>query len=291
MAKQDDNMEGTGRLGMNKQKYLIMKTCIFLFMAFVTVIALFPFYWMFVTAVKPIEEIFAFPPKLWPSSFHFENFPIALGRAAFPKYFKNSVIVTTAAVLITLSINLLAGFAFAKYKFRFKEFCFMIVLSTLMIPLQVTMIPNFIIASKLGIRNTLWGVIIPPCAEALGLFMARQFIADIPDGLLEAARIDGATEFQIFTDIILPNVKPLISVLVIFTTMWRWNDLQWPLIMLSSDKYYTVQLGLSNLNAAQYVNWNDMMAASLISIMPVLIVFLIFQKQFVQGIASSGIKG
>ena len=144
----------------------------------------------------------------------------------------------------------------------------MIVLSTLMIPLQVTMIPVFVIASKLGIRNTLWGVIIPPCAEALGLFLSRQFISDIPDGLLEAGRIDGASEFTIFTKIILPNVKPLISVLVIFTVMWRWNDLQWPLIMLSSEKFYTVQLGLSNLNGAQYVNWNDMMAASLISVIP-----------------------
>ena len=104
-------------------------------------------------------------------------------------------------------------------------------------------------------------------------------------------RIDGASEFTIFTKIILPNVKPLISVLVIFTVMWRWNDLQWPLIMLSSEKFYTVQLGLSNLNGAQYVNWNDMMAASLISVIPVLTVFLIFQKQFVQGVASSGIKG
>ena len=160
-----------------------------------------------------------------------------------------------------------------------------------MIPLQVTMIPNFIIATKLGIRNTLWGVIIPPCAEAFGLFMARQFISDIPDELLEAGRIDGATEFTIFSRIILPNVKPLISVLVIFTVMWRWNDLQWPLILISNEKYYTVQLGLSMLNGAQYVNWNDMMSASLISTIPVLVVFLIFQKEFVQGMASSGIKG
>ena len=121
--------------------------------------------------------------------------------------------------------------------------------------------------------------------------MARQFISDIPDELLEAGRIDGATEFTIFSRIILPNVKPLISVLVIFTVMWRWNDLQWPLILISNEKYYTVQLGLSMLNGAQYVNWNDMMSASLISTIPVLVVFLIFQKEFVQGMASSGIKG
>lgn len=284
-------MEGSGRMGMDKKKYMVMQTVIFIFIFAVALIALFPFYWMFVTAVKPIEEIFAFPPKLWPGKFVWENFALSMQRADFGTYFKNSFFVTTVSTLITISINLLAGFSFAKYNFKFKEFFFLIVLSTLMIPLQVTMIPNFIIASGLGIRNTLWGIIIPPCAEAFGLFMSRQFISDIPDELLEAGRIDGATEFQIFTRIILPNVKSLISVLVIFTVMWRWNDLQWPLIMISSDKYYTVQLGLSVLNGALYVNWNDMMSASLISILPVLVVFLIFQKQFVQGMASSGIKG
>ena len=284
-------MEGNGRMGMDKRKYMIMKICIFLIVFLAALVALFPFYWMFVTAVKPVEEIFEFPPKLWPGEFIWSNFATALSRADFGRYFRNSFIVTFTSTAITVSINLLAGFAFAKYKFRFKEFFFLIVLSTLMIPLQVTMIPNFIIATKLGIRNTLWGVIIPPCAEAFGLFMARQFISDIPDELLEAGRIDGATEFTIFSRIILPNVKPLISVLVIFTVMWRWNDLQWPLILISNEKYYTVQLGLSMLNGAQYVNWNDMMSASLISTIPVLVVFLILQKEFVQGMASSGIKG
>ena len=284
-------MEGNGRMGMDKRKYMIMKICIFLIVFLAALVALFPFYWMFVTAVKPVEEIFEFPPKLWPGEFIWSNFATALSRADFGRYFRNSFIVTFASTAITVSINLLAGFAFAKYKFRFKEFFFLIVISTLMIPLQVTMIPNFIIATKLGIRNTLWGIIIPPCAEAFGLFMARQFISDIPDELLEAGRIDGATEFTIFSRIILPNVKPLISVLVIFTVMWRWNDLQWPLILISNEKYYTVQLGLSMLNGAQYVNWNDMMSASLISTLPVLVVFLIFQKEFVQGMASSGIKG
>lgn len=264
---------------------------VFLFIFAVTVITLFPFYWMFITAVKPVQEVFAFPPKLWPSEFKFENFRKSLGMADFGNYYKNSMIVTAIATVITISINLLAGFAFAKYEFKGKNICFLIVLSTLMIPLQVTMIPNFIIASALGIRNTYAGMFLPPCAEAFGLFMARQFIEEIPNELLEAGRIDGATEFGIFTRLILPNVKPLISVLSIFTVMWRWNDLQWPLIMVSKSEYYTVQLGLSMLNGAQYVNWNDLMSASLISTIPVIIVFLIFQKQFVQGIASSGIKG
>ncbi len=275
----------------NERKHFLLHVLGFLFIFLMALVALFPFYWMLVTAVKPINEIFAFPPKLWPSQFIWSNFATAMERANFPVYFKNSFIVTASSTIITVCINLLAGYAFAKYDFFGKEFFFLLVLSTLMIPLQVTMIPVFIIASKIGIRNTLLGVIIPPCAEAFGLFMARQFISDIPNELLEAGRIDGATEFTLFSKIVVPNVKPLISTLVIFTVMWRWNDLQWPLIMLSNDEHFTVQLGLSNLNAAQYVNWNDMMAASLISVIPVIVVFLIFQRQFVEGMASSGIKG
>ena len=274
-----------------KRKKQLIKICTFLFVLIVALTALFPFYWMFITAVKPVGEIFAFPPKLWPSEFMFGNFAESLKTGAFDVYYKNSLIVTSVATIITISINLLAGFAFAKYDFKGKNICFLIVLSTLMIPLQVTMVPNFIIASKLGIRNSYVGLILPPCAEAFGLFMARQFIEEIPNELLEAGRIDGATEFGIFSKIVLPNVKPLISVLAIYTVMWRWNDLQWPLIMVSKDQYYTVQLGLSMLNGSQYVNWNDLMSASLISTIPIVIVFLIFQKQFVQGMASSGIKG
>lgn len=283
-----ENEKPTGALRRRKQ---MVNAIAFVVILVVAIITLFPFYWMLITAVKPVEEIFLFPPRLWPSEFHWENFFNVLKENNFLKYFKNSFIVTTLSTLITVNINLLAGYAFAKYRFKGKEFMFLIMLSTLMIPLQVTMIPVFIIAAKIGIRNTLWGLILPPCAEAMGLFMARQFIADIPDELLEAGRIDGATEFELYYKIVLPNVKPLISVLVIFTVMWRWNDLQWPLIMISNDKFYTVQMGLAMLNGNQYVNWNDMMSASLVSIIPVVIVFLLFQKEFVQGVVSSGIKG
>lgn len=263
----------------------------YVLMAIVCFIVLFPLYWIFVTAVKPLEEIFAFPPKLWPSSFHWKNFVDVLTMLDFPNYFKNSAIVTVSATVITVCLNLLAGYAFAKYKFRGKEFCFLLVLSTLMIPLQVTMIPNFIIASRLRLINTHLGLILPPCAEAFGLFLSRQFMAALPDELIESGRIDGASEFTIFKNIILPNTRSLVSVLVIFTFMWRWNDFQWPLIILSDSKMYTVQLGLAMLNGVNYVNWNQLMSAALLTILPVIAVFFIFQKQFVQGIASTGIKG
>jgi len=251
----------------------------------------FPFFWMFVTAVKPVEEVFAYPPLLWPSELRLENFAESMRGNNFGVFFKNSSIVTVIATIITVFINLLAGYAFAKFKFKGKEFFFMIVLSTLMIPIQVTMIPNYIIVSRLKLLNTYAGLILPTCAEAFGLFLSRQFISEIPTELIEAARIDGTSEFKIFSKIILPNCRSLLSVLVIFTVMWRWNDFQWPLIILSDSSMYTVQIGLSMMRGTQYINWNMLMSASLIVTLPVLTVFLIFQKKFIQGIASTGIKG
>lgn len=270
---------------------LFFKTATYILLGITTLIMLFPFYWIFVTAVKPIGEIFAFPPKLWPTTFHWENFLQAMQASDFYSYFKNSSIVTACATSITVCINLLAGYAFAKYRFKFKNILFMLVLSTLMIPLQVIMIPNFIIISRLGLVNTYLGLILPPCAEAFGLFLSRQFMSELPNELIESGRIDGASEFCIFRRIILPNTRSLISVLIIFTVMWRWNDFQWPLIILSDSKMYTVQVGLAMLNGIHYVNWNHLMSAALLSIVPVVVVFFIFQKQFVQGIASTGIKG
>ena len=274
-----------------KEHSALTKLMTYLIVGLATFLFLFPFYWMVVTAVKPVSEVFAYPPLLWPSEFHWENFLSVLQKYDFGIYFKNSTIVTVASTVITVFINLLGGYAFAVYKFKFKEFFFILVLSTLMIPVQVTMIPNFIIMSDIHWLNTYAGLVFPPCAEAFGLFLSRQFIAQLPHELMESGRIDGASEFCIFRRIMLPNTKSLISVLVIFTVMWRWNDFQWPLIVLSNSKMYTVQIGLSMLNGDAYVNWNMLMSAALISMVPVVIIFLIFQKQFVQGIAFTGIKG
>ncbi len=255
-----------------KNQDLILKTVIYVVMTAVVLVTLFPLYW-----------ICALP--IW------GNFLEVLSHSDFPTYFKNSFIVSVTATVITLCINLLAGYAFAKYRFKGREIFFLIMLSTLMIPLQVTMIPNFIIVSRLGLTNTYAGLILPPCAEAFGLFLSRQFMMSIPNELIESGRIDGASEFQIFRRIVLPNAMNLVNVLVIFTFMWRWNDFQWPLILLSDSRMYTVQLGLSMLNGTQYINWNHLMSASILAVLPVIVVFLIFQKRFVQGIASSGIKG
>ena len=256
-----------------------------------TLYTLFPFYWMITTALKPASEILVVPPKFYPSSLQFENIPKALSMAPFGTYFLNSSIVTVTAVIITVFINLLAGFSFAKYSFPGKNALFLVVLSTLMIPMQITMVPNFIILSKLGWLTSLVGLIIPSCAEAFGLFLARQFISEIPDELIEATRVDGAGELRIFFSVIVPNCHALIGVLVIFTFMWRWNDFLWPLIVVKDQAHYTVQLGLKVMQSYQYVDWSSVMSASLVCILPMVVVFACFQRFFVQGIAASGIKG
>lgn len=272
------------------QDSILARIVYYIVLTVFAVFALFPFYWMVITALRPASEVLQRPPKLWPSQFHFENIVHGLTIEPFADFFKNSLIVAVVAVTVTAFINLLAGFAFAKYRFRGRTFLFLIVLSTLMIPQQITMVPNFIIVSKLGWLNSYAGLIVPTCAEAFGLFLSRQFITSIPDELLEAARIDGAGEFRIFRSIILPSSKPLISVLIIFTFMWRWNDFLWPLVVVNNKKMYTVQLGLAMMQGENFINWNDLMAAASIVALPAVLVFFIFQKQFVQGVTTTGMK-
>ncbi|HAN42036.1 MAG TPA: sugar ABC transporter permease [Sphaerochaeta sp.] len=266
------------------------------FFLYVLVVALaatmfFPIFWIFVTSVKSGPEVRLYPPTIWPREFHWENMSNAVRSFPLALWMRNTTIVAFAATAITVLINLLAGFAFAKYRFKGKGFLFMVVISTLMIPTQVIMVPSFVIVSRLRLTNTFLGLILPVCAEAFGLFMAKQFIEEIPDSLIESARIDGCSEFAIFTKVIVPNVKPLISLLVIYTVRWRWNDFQWPLIVVSKKEMYTLQMGLKSISGTTNFQWNDLMALSLISLVPVAVVFLVFQKQFVDGAVNSGIKG
>ena len=206
---------------MNTKKFTLRRFLMLALVVAVCLVFLFPLYWIVVTAVKPTSEVSIYPPTIWPSSFEWSNFSKVLNDYPILLWFRNTAIVAFVATLITIVLNLLAGYAFAKYEFRFKGALFMVVLSTLMIPRQVIMVPSFIIVSRMNLSNTFTGLILPVCAEAFGLFMARQFIAEIPDSLLEAGRIDGCSELGLFTKIVLPNVKPLISVLVIYTIRWR----------------------------------------------------------------------
>lgn len=265
--------------------------CIFIILCVSAALFLLPFIWMLSTALKTPSEAAGSDIHIIPEKFMWSNFTDALNAAPFMGYVGNSLIVAIFSVIMTVFINCLAGYAFAKYDFKGKNILFLMVLSTLMIPTQIIMVPNFYILKELDWLNTYTGLIVPRGAEAFGLFLARQYIMGIPNELIEAARIDGAGEFKIFTRVILPNVKPLIAVLVIFTFMWRWNDLIWPLIAVSEKSMYTVQLGLAIVKGEHYINWTILMCLTLLSIIPIMIVFLLFQRYFVQGMTNSGMKG
>ncbi|MCV9939327.1 carbohydrate ABC transporter permease [Boseaceae bacterium BT-24-1] len=253
-------------------------------------IMFFPVYWMFATAVRPKDEVFSGAAGLIPSSFVWQNFADAIGRVPFLSWAANSLIITVVAVVITVTINLLCGYAFAKFRFAGRDILFLAVLSALMIPFQVIIVPLFLVVSELGLLSDYWGVILPRAAEAFGIFMVRQFMVSIPDELLEAARIDGASELKIFFKIVVPLSKPIIAVLVIFTFMWRWNDFALPLVIMMKQEMYTVQLGLNLLRGQFNTEWTMIMAIALLSLVPMLIIFTFFQRYFVQGISGSGLK-
>lgn len=253
-------------------------------------IVFFPLYWMFATAVRPKSELFDGGFDLVPSSLAWDNFANAWTKLPWNQFYVNSIAIAVLAVAITVFINLLCGYTFAKYEFWGRNVLFLLLISTLMIPIQVIMVPEFLIVSRLGWVDSYWGVVIPRAAEAFGIFMVRQFMLSIPDELLEAARLDGAGEFTIFRKVVLPLSWPVIAVLTIFTFMWRWNDFAWPLVVLQDRASYTVPLGLNLMKGQYFTDWTGIMSMSLVSIVPMLLVFIFFQRYFIQGIASTGMK-
>lgn len=271
----------------NKKAGEILKYTVLIILSIIFVI---PVVWVVLSSFKDASDLYKWPPSILPTRFTFENYTMAFNKGNFGLYFYNSTFVTVIATIITIIINTMAGYALAKYKFKGSTFLLIAFISTLMIPLEVIMIPIFGVIRKVGLYNSLWGIIIPPAATPTGLFIMRQYLLSVPDELLEAARIDGASEWSIFARIIVPIAKPVMAVLAIFSFMWRWNDFLWPLIVISDPKKYTIQLAISNFMGEYNVDWNSLLSMSVISMIPVLIIFLIFQKQFVRGMVTSGMK-
>ncbi len=251
---------------------------------------MFPMYWMLRTSVAGVDELSTLPVRLWPREWLWQNYIEPWRQYPFARWLLNSVVIAVVSVVFTVAINVCAGYAFAKLRFPFRNVLFLLILSTLMVPVQVIMIPQFQIVIDLGLLNSTWGVVLPRLAEAFGLFMARQFFLGIPDELLEAARCDGAGHLRTFWRIVLPLSRPLVAVLVIFTFMWRWNEFIWPLIVLTDSSSYTLPVGLQFLIAQFSTNFGPLLAMSFLSILPVLVVFAVFQRYFVEGVARTGIK-
>jgi alpha-1,4-digalacturonate transport system permease protein len=255
------------------------------------VVMFFPVLWVALSSFKPLDELYHIPPALLPDHWSLSNYTEALERFPFLAYLVNSVTVTVGATLLTLAINSMAAFALSKYQFRGRDLIFLITLSTIMIPLQVIMIPVYLVMAKLGLVNTLWGLIIPPSATPTGVFLLRQYMITIPDELIQAARIDGAGEWRIFTRIILPLTTPALAVLAILSIVWRWNDFLWPLIVINDPDLFTLQLGLSRFQGALQTEWNYILAMTVLIMIPVTLVFGFLQRYLITGIATTGLKG
>ncbi|MFD4420973.1 carbohydrate ABC transporter permease [Agromyces sp. NPDC058484] len=253
------------------------------------VITAFPFPWMLLSSVKPQSESIDYPPTLLPQDPTFEYYIRLFTELDFGRYLANTLIVVLIGG-VGLLLMAMAGYAFAKFDFRGKSGLFFLVLSTMMIPVQVTMIPTYLILNGMKLTNTLVGIALPTLVSGFGIFLFRQFMSTIPTELLEAARLDGAREFRIFLTIVLPISKPILAVQAVLVFIGGWNSFLFPLIVASDQKLYTLSVGLALLNEQIAVNPSLQMAAASVMVVPILIVFIVFQRYIVQGFALSGLK-
>src|SRR5690606_10134690 len=212
-------------------------------------------------------------------------------RFNFLSYLRNSVVVTVVATLITLIINSMAAFALSKYRFRGRNAVFIVIIGTLMIPVSVILVPAYLVITQIGWVNNLWGVIIPGAATPTGVFLLRQYMLTIPDELLDAARIDGASEWRIYWQVMLPLAAPALAVLAIFSVMWRWNDFLWPLIVLTRSENFTLQVGLNAFQGELNVQWHYVLAMTVLTLLPITFVSAFLQRCITTGIASAGVQG
>ena len=256
----------------------------------VSAIVIFPLYWMIVVAFSPRGEVFEPGVRFWPSTWTLENFTKIFDTYPVAGWFMNSVTIGIFITVFTVVVNLLAGYAFAKIRFPGRNVLFLLALATMMIPVQAIMVAQFKLVTGLEIYGTFWAVILPGAAAAFGIFLARQFFLSVPDELLEAARLDGAGYIRIFLRVVLPLCRPLIAVLTLLTLMGSWNDFAWPLIALKDNELFTLPIGLLYLKGQTTPDYNAIMAMALISVIPMVILFIAFQRYFVQGFARTGIR-
>lgn len=260
------------------------------FLTAFSAILMYPLLWMVFTSFKSNAEIKTNPESFFPIEWTLDGYIAAFEKAPIGMWFINSVIVTVTITLVVIITSTLVGYVFAKYDFRGKKVLFIVLLSTMMVPAQVTMIPRYLMIQKLNLFNTLGALIVPGLVSAFAIYLAKQFIEDIPDSICEAAKIDGAGPLRIYWHVILPNIRPAIGSIGIFTAMAHWNDYLNPLLMLNDIDKMTLPLGLVYFNSQRSSDLAATMAAGTMSMIPMIIVFVIFQKQFIKGMTLSGIK-
>ena len=254
------------------------------------VITLLPLLWMLSASFMPTGEATALPPRLLPSAVTFEHYQALFTRLSLARYALNSALLAVAVTLVSLLLNSMAGYAFAKFRFGGRDRIFQALLAALVIPGQVAMLPLFLMLKEMGVINTYWSVIIPGMASVFGIFLMRQYAVSIPDTLLDAARIDGAGEFRIYWSLVLPACTPILVTLAIFTFMGTWNDFLWPLIVLTDDRMYTLPVALANLAGEHVQDIELMMAGAVLTVLPVVVVFVALQRYYIAGILSGSVK-
>lgn len=281
---QADKLSGEQYIGNSR------KIMIYLVLSVGGILMMMPFLWMILGAFKPLREVMVFPPTFWPQEPTLANFQKVFAMIPFARYYFNTAFVTIFPTVITVITAAMAGFGFAKYKFKGDKILFWMILATMMVPYPVTIVPLYVMAHQVGLVNTYTGLIVVGLSSAFGIFLMRQFILSLPDSLLDAARIDGCTEFRIFFSLILPLTKPALATLTLFTFTSHWNSYIWPLMIINSDHLRTLSIAIPLFNG-QYEQYPNLVyAASLMSLLPILLLFIFTQRFFVEGITVSGLK-
>jgi multiple sugar transport system permease protein len=251
---------------------------------------LFPLFWMVSVSLMSSAEANRFPPPLLPAAPTLEHYRMLFSRLNLAAYLLNSTLIATSVTVLSLLLNSMAGYAFAKLRFKGRDRLFRLLLASMVIPAQVAMLPLFLMLKEMGLVNTYGGVIVPGMASIFGIFLIRQYALSIPDSLLDAARIDGAGEFRIYRTLVLPLCKPILVTLAIFTFMGTWNDFMWPLIILTDNDLYTLPVALANLLGEHVQDAELMMAGSVLTVLPVILLFLVLQKYYIEGLVLGSVK-
>ena len=282
----------TSYLASRQRSERVSQIVIFTILTIGAIAMLIPFIWMVSTSFSRSANI-AMPriPRLWPADPSLFNYRVAVTNLPIIRYYLNSFIVTTAATVGYLFLSSITGYAFAKGRFPGKTFFFLAILTTLMIPFEIRMIPLYFLMRTLHLNDTLAALVLPFLAGGFGTFLMRQYISTIPDDLVDAARVDGANEFVIFWRIVLPLCGPALAALAVLTALWRWNDVLWPLLVISDRNLYTVTLGLAVAGRSQGVFTGVALANSALAILPIVVLYLAMQRYIIRGITLTGLKG
>jgi ABC-type glycerol-3-phosphate transport system permease component len=269
---------------------LVMRFLSYLILILFALIVSIPLYFLVISALQAPDEVLAYPLKWFPTVFHWENFINSFAEYPFLKYIGNSFFTSISISVLRILTSILAGYGLAKFHFKGNKLLFILILSTIMLPFEVIMVPMFLVVQSFGWLNSYQGVIIPMAADAFGIFLMRQFFLGIPDSLIEAARIDGANELTVLFNIVVPLTWPPVITLAIFSFREAWDLYIWPTLILTKDEFFTLTMGIARFNARIYVDYTEIMAIALIGIIPTTLLFFFLQRYFIQGIAVTGLK-